>query len=56
MKTIFIIQGYEEIKEDGSLIDVITFEVYAKTEKEAIEKARNYVKKENYRVTRIIEK
>lgn len=54
--TIFILQGFREEKEDGSLIDVVTFEVYAKTTEEALKKARKYLEKKYYRVTRIIEK
>jgi len=56
MKTIFIIQGYEQKMEDGRLIDVVVFEVYAKSEKEAINKAKKYLKKPFYRVSSIIEK
>ena len=54
--TIFFIQGYEQKMEDGRLLDVVVFEVYAKNEKEAINKAKKYLKKPFYRVSTIIEK
>lgn len=56
LKTIFVIQGYEQKLEDGRLTDVVTYEVYAKNEKEAIKKAKSYVKKLFYRVMSVIEK
>lgn len=56
MNIIFVIQGYEQKLEDGRLTDVITYEVYAKNEKEAIKKAKSYVKKPFYRVMSVIEK
>lgn len=56
LKTIFVIQGYEQKLDDGRLTDVVTYEVYAKNEKEAIKKAKSYVKKTFYRVMSVIEK
>jgi hypothetical protein len=56
MKTIFVVQGYEQKLDDGRLTDVVVYEVYAKTEKEAIDKAKKYHKKPFYRVTSVIEK
>jgi len=56
MKTIFIIQGYTKKLEDGRLEDVISYEIYAKTDKEAIQKAKKYSKKDFYRVSQVIEK
>jgi len=56
MKTIYICQGYEKKLEDGRLDDVVTYEIYAKTDKEAIAKAQKYCKKLFYRVSQIIEK
>ena len=56
MKIIFIIQGYEKRLEDGRLDNVVVYEVYAKTEKEALKKAKRYVKKDFYRVNSVIEK
>jgi hypothetical protein len=56
MKTIFIIQGYEIKTPEGNLVDNVNIEIYANTEKEAIDKAKKYIKKSNYRVSNIIEK
>lgn len=56
LKKIWVIQGYEQKLEDGRLTDVVTYEVYAKNEKEAIKKAKSYVKKPFYRVMSVIEK
>jgi hypothetical protein len=56
INTIFVIQGYEQKMEDGRLLDVVVFEVYAKNEKEAVNKAKKYLKKPFYRVSNIIEK
>lgn len=56
MKTVFIIQGYESKLENGSLTDVVVYEIFAKNEKEAIQKAKKYLKKSFYRVSHIIEK
>lgn len=56
MKTIFVIQGYERKREDGTLEEVVVYEVYAKTGKEAIDKAKKYYKKSFYRISQIVEK
>ena len=56
MKTIFIVQGYDKKLEDGRLEDVITYEIYAKTDKEAMAKAKKYSKKDFFRVSQVIEK
>ena len=56
MKTIFVVQGYEKKLEDGRLEEVVTYEVYAKTDREAISKAKKYCKKSFYRISQIIEK
>lgn len=57
MDTIFILQAYEEeSRVDQTLTNVTVVEVYAKTEKEAIDKAKQYIKKSHYRVSHIIEK
>ena len=56
MKTIFVVQGYDEKSEDGSLKNVVTYEVFAKTEKEALVKAKKYCDKPFYRVSQVIEK
>lgn len=55
IKTVFIVQGYE-FEREGQLLDMAQIEVYAKTEKEAIAKARGYIKKKHYRVSQVIEK
>lgn len=56
MKTHFIVQGFETKMESGSLVDTCIIDVFAKTEKEAIDKAKKYIKKSHYRVSDIIEK
>jgi hypothetical protein len=56
MKIIFVVQGYESKLDNGQLIDVVVFEIYAKNEKEAIQKAKKYLKKPFYRVAQVIEK
>jgi hypothetical protein len=56
MKTIFIVQGYDKEIEGGGLEKVVTFEVFSKTEKEAITKSKKYLKKPFYRVSTVIEK
>lgn len=56
LKKIWIIQGYEQKLEDGRLTDVVSYEIYADNEKEAIKKAKSYVKKSFYRVMSVIEK
>lgn len=56
MKSVFIVQGFTEMNTmSGTLTDLTTFEVYAKTEKEALKKAKSYVDKKNYRISRVIE-
>ncbi len=54
-KTIFVVQAYEYERE-GKLIDSCILEVYAKTEDEAVKKAKAYIKKKNYRINQVIEK
>jgi hypothetical protein len=53
---VFIIQGYEQKNENGSLNDVTTYELYAKDEKEALKKAKKLIKKSFYRISGVIEK
>lgn len=55
-KVIFIVQGFTTMNPEGHMSDVVTIEVYAKTEQEAVEKARKYVAKKFYRVNQVIEK
>ena len=56
MKLIFIIQGYDKRSENGNLEEVITLELFAKTEKEALKKAKQIIKKPFYRVSGVVEK
>lgn len=56
MKVIFVVDAYEQRNEMGQLIDTCQIEVYANTEKEALDKAKKYIKKSFYRVRHIIEK
>jgi len=55
-EVVFICQGYEKRFEDGRLDDTVTYEIYAKTEQEALKKAKKYSKKPFYRVSQVIEK
>ena len=55
-KVIYIVQGFETKLAEGNLVDIATIEVYANTEEEALERARQYVKKSYYRVSHVIEK
>lgn len=55
MKTLFVVQGYRSKDPMGNLLEVTTLEVFANTEKEAIKKAKSYIKKENYRVSKVVE-
>lgn len=55
MKTVFIVQGYDSRDDDGNMKEVVTYEVYAKNDKEAFEKAEKYVKKNGYRISQVIE-
>ena len=53
---IYIVQGFETKLETGQLTDLVTVEVYADNEEEAIIKAKTYCKKSFYRVSQVIEK
>lgn len=53
---VYILQGYEEMFADGVLKNSCTIEVFAKTEEEALARAKSLIKKSNYRITHIIEK
>ena len=55
MKTVFVVQGYEMQTPEGQLMNITTLEVFAKTEKKAIQKAKKYITKKFYRVSKIIE-
>lgn len=58
MKThlVFCLQGFEECDSHGNLSDVTEFQIIAKTEKEAREKAEKIKLKKDYRVYLVIEK
>ena len=53
--TVWIIQAFHQRTEDGRLIDNVTLQVIAETEKEAMAQAKKYIKKPNYRLSEIIE-
>jgi len=55
-KVIFIVQGYTSKLEDGRLENVTAYEIYAKSRKEAVTKAKKYLKKAFYRISQVIEK
>lgn len=54
--TVFVVQGYESATPDGSLNDVTGMELIADTEKQAIKKAKTFIKKKYYRISGVIEK
>ena len=50
------VQGYEKmIGEEGRLWEVVTIHVVASNEKEAINKAKEMIKKKHYRITEAYE-
>jgi len=53
---VFVVQGYERKLDDGTLVDNVTFEVIAENEKNALNKAKEIIKKPYYRVAQVIEK
>jgi len=53
--TVWIIQAYHTRTDDGRLIDNVTLQIIAKSEKEALKMAKGYVKKPNYRLAEVIE-
>lgn len=56
MKVVYIVQGFEANDPmSGRLSDSVEVEVYANTEKDAITKAKKYIKKKYFRVSRVIE-
>lgn len=56
MKLVFVVQAYEQKDEMGRLIDSVTLELYAKSENEAIKRAKDIIKRPHYRVSGVIEK
>lgn len=54
---IFIVEGYEDYKEDDkTYIGVCRFEIIARTEKEAMHKARQLIKCNHYKVWGVSER
>ena len=53
---IFIIQAFEQETTQGQLLDMCVMELYCKSGKEAIKKAKKLIKKKHYRISNIIEK
>lgn len=56
MKIIWVVQAFQSQTPEGQILDTVTSEVYAKSEKEAIDKVKKYVKKNYYRLSAVIEK
>lgn len=56
MKLVFIIHAHEGEMPDMKLMDACTLELFAKSEKEAVSRAKKLVKKKFYRISQIIEK
>lgn len=54
---VFVIQAFDEFdKTRDVLTELVTLELIAKTEEEAMKKAQELVKKKGYRLSRVIEK
>ena len=53
---VFIVQGYELQSDTGGLSDVVTLELFADTEKEAIDRAKKLITKKFYRIAGVVEK
>lgn len=53
---VFVIQGYESKQENGQLMDVVSFEIIATNQEEAINRAKGLIDKPFYRVSAVIEK
>jgi hypothetical protein len=49
---VWIIQAYQQQTETGGLIDAVVLELIADSEKEAVKRARQLVKKKFYRLSR----
>ncbi len=50
----YIVQGFEIYEKDGGLGDVCTIDVFANSEKEAMEEARSLIKKKHYRIQSVV--
>lgn len=55
-KLVWIVQGYDKQEQNGDMVNVVQFELYAETEKEALKRAKSFLLKNHYRVKSIIEK
>lgn len=56
MKVVYIVQGFESNDPmSGRISDSAEIEVFATNEKEAIKKAKKYLVKKFYRVSRVVE-
>jgi len=55
-KLLFVVVGYEEKLENGSLRDAVTYEMFAENEEEAFKKAKKIVDKPFYRTSAVYEK
>lgn len=56
MKVVYIVQGFESNDPmSGRLADSAEVEVFADSEKGAINKAKKYIKKKYFRVSRVVE-
>jgi hypothetical protein len=50
----YIVGGYSHEDTNGKLIDFASIDVFAKDEKEALDKASKLVDKKHYRVTSVV--
>lgn len=55
MKYLYIVQGYKKMNYKGELQDVVPIKVFAKTENEALTKAKKLVSKPHYRIGEVVE-
>ena len=51
----YLIQAYTAKTDDGQLMDVATIDIFAKSEAEALKRARTILKKDFYRVHQVVE-
>ena len=50
----YIVSGFMQEDKDGRLLDVATIDVFARTEQEALVKAKTLVDKKHYRVASVV--
>ena len=55
IKTLYVVQAYQQMTEMGQLMDSTQIETFAESESEAIKKAKKYIKKNHYRISTIME-